>query len=166
MNELKVWVVDDRPASLIPARDAVKELGSQRRLEIDIRTSTSFAWPPDFDDGRPPWSQDLPDIVILDLLDDEEVLRGDQFYRSLRKAEAGRGKSARAFVIIWTFYLATPAVEKFASEARATDDRLLSLERKDRIDLDTLLRKCIGRMDEENPMLRLTEAAAQVEKNL
>jgi hypothetical protein len=163
---LNVWVIDDDPKSLKPALEAIQEFKCQSGLEISVRSSTDFCWPPHFTDDRSVWLGELPDVVILDLLYGGATLAGDKFYRALRHEEAEQRKSACAFVIIWSYYLTNPDVEEFTTNAKATDDRLLSVDMKHKLELDRLLSKCVRRMDEENPMLRLSADPVHGDKKL
>lgn len=146
MRDLTVWIIENEPLQNARAETVIKQVGEQHgKFNLDIRSSRSWDWPPTFKGAAQEVSLQLPDLVVLDLYDDQLLLKGDKFYKNLRTAE----NQPRAFVIVWSGYTGQREAEKFVKENVKTDRRLVPLEIKALVSLEDAVRGCLEQIEEE-----------------
>jgi CheY-like chemotaxis protein len=119
-NSIVVWVVDDNAHARQAATKCAEQAGMDLGLSLTVSPVRSLAW-----SERP--KEGLPNLVVLDLIEEGEPL-GIDFYDRLREAEDNAQREAtRAFVIIWSDYISTENEPRGFAATHASDDRLINL---------------------------------------
>ena len=122
MSKLVVWIVYDELGELDKAKEAVESAAEQIPYTLEIKTHNSFSWP----NGQPSTKGTLPDVLVLDLVEDGECKGGD-FYQELRHCERQQQRPP-AFVIIWSGRWDNPAAVAFADRVRRDDPFIYDLD--------------------------------------
>jgi len=138
---MTVWVVDDTRKHAAQAKAAiVQEIVDP---EVRVFINHDIAWPqdqtmpklhPDPGPRSAGSAQGLPDIVVLDLLDEsgeQTMFAGKDFYERLRTEEANSHKGQKAYVIVWSQYRGLKQTEAFVASCADRDRRhVIILEQK------------------------------------
>ena len=133
-----VWVVDD---------DKVDFGQAEMAIESADLPAPHVQWVSDFALLDSP----LPDLVILDLFNREGqdlVLRGDEFYCSLREREKAKDHR-RAFVVVWSGYTGQRGAEQFVNLRPAEGPAPGAGDQQGRLVLKAVLGELVERFQEE-----------------
>ena len=147
MRNLTVWIIEDDSMEADRVETLLKQIEDQQdTFTFTLQSSRSLDWPPIFNKNSVPDSSlQLPDIVILDLFQDEITLKGDGFYKALRATE----QKYKAFIIIWSGYTSDRAAEYFIKDVEYKDGRIGILECKDIFLLEDIVKGILDRILEE-----------------
>ena len=134
---MPIWLVEDNRVHAKEALAAIcRELGQPAPA---ILVNRDIEWPedkslptlnPDPGPRRPSSLDNLPDLVILDLLNDSgtrsdnskltnhDNIPGQVFYERLRVEEQGAHKANPAYVIVWSQFHGLRRMEDFVNSAK------------------------------------------------
>jgi hypothetical protein len=149
---MNIWLVEDSDKDADRAFAIVTQVAAKEGLKVKVFRDPHISWAGDLmelPEKRAVSQLDHPpEIVILDLFDDEGKFRAAKFYSSLRRDEIEQERPA-AFVIVWSVRTGDDEVDKFVTEAPARDRRLTFADKtpSGSILLDCLSR-CIGSWSE------------------
>jgi hypothetical protein len=139
---IRIWIVDDLEIDMTKAKEAVERAVQRVGVLAEIKALLSFFWP-----ALPPEAL-LPDIVVLDLVEDGQC-KGDAFYEALRQQEQLR-RCPKAFVIIWSGRWDNPAAVAFVETVKKSDPFIADLEGvKTSLRLENAVEGIIRRLEEE-----------------
>jgi len=150
MKKLVIWIVEDEPMNQLLAREALDRVKAQSSIAIETRSFNDWKWPSKTGADQPTTANtQLPDILILDLLEGNESFQGGAYYEELRRREQAAGKKERAaFVLIWTTHEGMLESSRFVAEKKNSDQRFIALGTKAKADLERAVIDCIGRIEE------------------
>jgi hypothetical protein len=147
-RSLNLWIVEDDKNDAIKAAEVIKRaIPEERYTAFWDRT---LIWSADIT-GLPHTEETdqvckldhMPDIVILDLLDENLQFAAGRFYEELRKEERNSGLPA-SFVIMWSVKTGLSEVHRFLERKLKTDRRLMFTNTKTVRLLEESLRRCVG----------------------
>jgi hypothetical protein len=142
MKKVSVWIFDDQDVDMDRAREATQIVAERMPCALEVRAFTKLAWP----DLVPP-SNPLPDILILDLVE-QEKLRGNAIYETLRAQERLK-KRPPAFVAIWSGRWDNLEAVAFVDQLKGRDPFMRDLEVKNRYELADVIEGFVRRIQEE-----------------
>lgn len=108
---MNIWIIEDVPANLKSLEKMVREVFADYPGKYALKINPSFVWP----EGITP--DEYPNLVILDIMDNETDPKGIAFYEKLRKTE---NSNRRAHVIVWSGYTGDARVKKFIKDWSGT----------------------------------------------
>jgi hypothetical protein len=156
-RKIKIWIVEDQKGDALTACDAIERV-AQAEGPFQVFWDQTMRWDadvtePPIPDGqlRPGEVQSdpvqfsklnhMPDIVILDLLDEHGKFVAARFYGDLRKEERDSELPA-SFVIAWSVKTGLPEVNKFREKSEV-DRRLKFTGTKSDRSLEESVRRCV-----------------------
>jgi hypothetical protein len=145
---MHVWIVEDEKNDAVKAFQAVNRVTPEGYCKVFW--CQTFQWGAELTEL--PLAQGktqvrkldhMPDIVVLDLLDENLQFAAGEFYEELRKEER-RNELPAAFVIMWSVKTGLPDVHRFVGSKVKTDRRLMFTSTKTLRLLEESLVRCMG----------------------
>jgi len=144
----RVWIIDDYQTQLDRALSVVRSAEQESGFTLDTKTSRDFTWPLDI--------QQRPDLVILDLFDDDQDLAGREVYEKIRAEEKENtyehknNIKADSYIILWSAFLGSQEAIDYFEPCSEKDRRLVLCSVKSKVLLKNAVLGCLARMKEED----------------
>ncbi len=144
-RNIKIWIIEDEKNDAMKAFQAIKRVTPGEHYQVFW--DQTLHWGAELTELPLAEGQiqscKLPDIVVLDLLDENLQFAAGKFYEELRKEER-RSESPAAFVIMWSVKTGLPEVHRFVGSKVKTDRRLMFTSTKTVRVLEENLIRCVG----------------------
>jgi hypothetical protein len=149
MNDrvLNFWVVEDDRRDASAALGAIQTVMGADRYRVfwdqTLRWGADLRELPLQEDRKQVSKLDfMPDIVVLDLLDEEGEFAAGKYYEALRKEER-QSELPASFVILWSVKTGLTAIHQFIEPKLKTDRRLMFTSTKTLRLLEDHLARCL-----------------------
>jgi hypothetical protein len=143
-NRVTIWLIEDLEEHRQRAKAVINDVLGSKSL---LRVANNVLLPLRFED--PPESDELPDIVILDLCEDDEFT-AEGVYEYLQNQIGKR----LTFILFWTTHGGiTPYADRFCRKMAETNSLVIRLNTKSSQELRKTLIGCVQRINDRRPIV-------------
>jgi hypothetical protein len=120
---MTVWIVEDNDNDAAKAEAVIEKVAQER--SVQILRNRQIKWDSEFclsGKGRVPKAEHPPEIVILELSDDDDKFQAERFLEELRSWEAELGpRASKSRVILWSVKTGRSEVQEFLNTRPTLD---------------------------------------------